>query len=339
MLFFVNELFFRLSSDIQVSVNNALSLHQSTIPLLTAGGPVLVGLSGGRDSVALLVSLVNLPGCFPVACHIHHGIREETADRDALFSKKLAKKLHIPFYQANVDAPLIAREQKISIEEAARHARQLCFLKWRNEGLGSVVALAQHRNDQAETVLMNLCRGGAGLRGMKPVTEWPQRLPVVRPLLDCSRSEITAFLTLRGYSWVEDESNDETHYTRNALRHDVMPVLDRIMERDVSLGMARAARLAGEQQLALEQAMDALSLVDPQGRLFLPKVNELPQELQKAVIFHYMKSNGLPDLSEDCVTRVLAILGTESPSRASLPGGWTASRKEHRLRLIPPNIS
>lgn len=313
-----------------------LPLHSSTLPFLCSGEPVLAGVSGGRDSVALLLMLARLENCRPVVCHVHHGIRGGEADRDALFTQKLAEELALPWLERRVDVPALAKERKISIEEAARMARQESFLQWKKEGLGDVVALAQHRDDQAETVLMNLCRGGGGFRGMKAVSEWPGGLVVVRPLIDCARAEVTRFLRQEGRGWVDDASNDETVYTRNALRHDVLPKLDEIMGRDVSVNISRAARLSEEQQRALEQAIDAMEVIDPQGRLFLPKVEPLPAELRKAVLFYYLKGRHVPDLSEECVTRVMSILPTDAPARVSLPGGWTASRKERRLRVLPP---
>lgn len=316
-----------------------LSLNSKTLPFLSSGAPVLAGVSGGRDSVALLLMLARLGNCRPVVCHVHHGIRGSEADRDALFTEKLAKELSLPWVERKVDVPGMAKERGVSIEEAARIARQEIFLQWKKEGLGDVVALAQHRDDQAETVLMNLCRGGGGIRGMKPVSEWPGGLVVVRPLIDCTRAEVTGFLLQEGRNWVDDASNDETVYTRNALRHDILPKLAGIMGRDVSAAISRAARLSGEQQCALEQAIDSMEVIDPQGRLFLPKVEPLPEELKKAVLFYYLKRQNIPDLSEECVMRVMSILpvnGQSAASRVSLPGGWTASRKERRLRVLAP---
>lgn len=316
-------------------MGHILTLNAKTIPYL-ASGNVLAGVSGGRDSVALLVLLSRLEGCFPIACHVHHGIRSETADRDAEFVEKLAKKLNIPFKMEKVNVPLLAKKRKKSIEETARETRQSCFIKWRAMGLGDVVALAHHRDDQAETVLINLCRGGRGIRGMRPVSSLDGGVTVLRPLIDISREDITGFLEGEGIDWVEDETNEQNIYTRNAVRHEIMPRLNRIMQRDVSVAISRSARIAEEAEQALRQSIGMLDVVDPQGRLFLPKVGQMPEELKKAVVFQYLRDNELPDISEDCVLRILSILPTDAPSRVSLPGGWIASRKEHRLRLLPP---
>lgn len=310
-----------------------LSYHPDTLEWLVGRGTVLVGVSGGRDSVALIELLSGVPGCDPAVCHLHHGIRGEQADRDARFVEDLAQRLGLSLFIGREDVPRMAAERKCSVEEAARLARQDFFATLSATGHGCVVALAHHRDDQAETVMMNLCRGGGGLRGMKPVSHWPGGVTVVRPLLDCSRQQINAFVVASGLEWVDDETNTLTDCTRNAIRHEIMPQLNAIMGRDVSLPLSRTARLHDEQGMALEQAIEVLGLMDPQRRLYLPKLETLPDALKKAAVFLYLKDRGVPDLSEECVMRVLAILPIDAPARTSLPGGWSASRKERRLRL------
>ncbi len=169
---------------------------------------------------------------------------------------------------------------------------------------------------------------------MKPVACWANGLTVLRPFLNCSRAEITRFLLASNLRWVEDETNLETDYTRNAVRHEIIPKLNQIMKREISIPVNRAAMLAGEESAALAQAIDLLDILDPQGRLFLPKVNQLPEELKKDVVFHYLKKAGVPALTEDCVRRVLDILPIHAPARTSLPGNWIACRKEKRLFVV-----
>ena len=313
-----------------------LALHPQTLPLLTSGRPVLVGLSGGRDSIALLTSLLSLEGCRPVACHVHHGIRGEEADRDANFSRTFCEQFGISFLRQDKDIPSEAKSGKKSIEETARIIRRQCFSEWASQFPGAIVALAHHMDDQAETVLFQLCRGSSGIRGMYPVSEMEDGTPLLRPLLSCSREQITHYLTESGISWVDDSTNSVDDCARNAIRHEILPRLSAIMKRKVSPIIARSAHLEKESEAALDHAIDLLELTDPQGRLFLPKLSALPEALQKAVIFRFLKQSGISDLSENAVDRVLGILAPDAPSKTMLAGGWTASRKEKRLRLLPP---
>lgn len=168
-----------------------------------------------------------------------------------------------------------------------------------------------------------------------------KRLTVVRPLLNFSRKEITAYLEEKNIPWREDASNQSTEYTRNALRHHIIPHLDKIFRRDTSLSFSRACRIENQIRTALAQALEAMDLTDPQGRLYLPGVNSLPQELKQCAVHHYLRQQSIPDLTEAAVLRVMKILDAGGPSRTSLPGGKIAVRKEKRLFVkdAPPQIN
>lgn len=298
--------------------------------LIRSGAPVLTGVSGGRDSMALLTLLSELKGCRPVVCHVHHSLRPE-ADEEARFVRDYAAHLHLPCVWRQVDVRQLAQSGGISIEEAARQARQMLFHEWSKQFPGAIVALAHHRNDQQETALLHACRGGSGLHGMSPVSTWANGLTVVRPLLEVSREEITSYLTTRGIPWKEDASNQSTEYVRNALRHDVIPILNAIFQRDTSLSFGRACRLEQQTRTALYQALEMMNLEDPQGRLYLPAVNRLPPELKQCAVHHYLRQKGIAGLSEEAVLRVMSLLTAKGPSRTALPGGKLAVRKEKRL--------
>ncbi len=301
--------------------------------LLCSGRPVLAGISGGRDSVALLHLLHGLPGCNPVVCHVHHGLRPE-ADEECAFVRNLAERMGLPFLTAKADIPAKMAESGLGAEEAARLARQELFGQWATQFPDACVALAHHRNDQQETALLHLCRGASGIRGMAPISVWANGLTVIRPLLNFTRDDITAYLLERGLSWRDDASNDSTEYARNALRHRVIPALNEIFQRDTSLPFERACGLDRLNRAALNQALDALNLTDPQGRLFLPKVMSLPPELKQCAVYRYLRDCSIPDLTEEVVLRVMSILNTGAPSRTSLPGNKLAIRKEKRLFII-----
>lgn len=294
---------------------------------------ILVGVSGGRDSVALLHLLHQ--GAAPLqVCHVHHGMRGHFADRDAAFVRELCKQWDVPCHVVHKNVPAYAEQQGIGQEEAARTLRYQAFSELAQTLGITQLALAQHADDQAETALFQFLRGTATAHGMAEESKRGE-LTILRPLLGYTRDEITQYCLQHSLNWCEDETNAEPLATRNRLRNEAMPLLQDIMQRDVATIIARSAKLNNEAKLALEQAIDALELIDPQGRLYLPKFILLPYELQKSALFSYLRRASVPQLSEDLVLRVLSIVPVDAPSRCSLPGGMTAHRKEKRIFVSP----
>lgn len=305
-------------------------LHEGCLPYLAPPNSILVGLSGGRDSVALLRLLVRR-GCSVQACHVHHGIRGEEADLDAEFARHLAHSLGCAYHERRVDVPQLAVRDHLSLETAARLARHRALASCARELQCNAIALAHHLDDQAETVLFRLCRGSAGALGMRPVRLDADGLAWLRPLLELTREQLTLWLETHGWPWREDASNATLDAARNRLRHDALPALGHALGRDVRPILARSARLGEETREALAQALEALRLEDPQGRLFLPVVLALPPALQKAALHHYLGTHGAVDVSERTVVSALGLLAPGAPARLSLPGGLTLRRKEKRM--------
>lgn len=298
-------------------------------PYLTR--PLVVGLSGGRDSVALLHLLAE-KGCQLHACHVHHGIRGAEADADADFCRTLCQQLGIPYEEHRIDAPALAAAAGQSLETAARLARR-GILKEAAARLGAVIALAHHADDQAETVLFRLARGAAGARGMDPVAE-AEGCTWVRPLLCCTRARLTEWLREKGLDWREDSTNAVADVTRNRLRLEVLPALNRALGRDVAPILNRSARLQSETLAALDAALAALPTTDPQGRLYLPFVLEQPPALRKAILRRYLLQHHVPQVDEAMVLALDAMLPPDSPTaRRPLPGGFMAIRRQKRLFL------
>lgn len=307
-----------------------LPLEPDCLPYLQK--PVVLGLSGGRDSVALLHLLVQ-QGCTVHALHVHHGIRAAEADADAAFCARLCDELDVPFELQRVDVPSLATEQGVSLETAGRHARRWLLAAAARRCRGCVVALAHHADDQAETVLFRLARGAAGLRGMQPVHE-ASGITWLRPMLSWRRSDITGWLQQMGQNWCEDATNAVADVARNTLRLEAMPALNKALGRDVTPILSRSARLHAETLDALEAALAVLPSQDPQGRLYLPFVWEQPVVLQKAVVRRYLQQHSVSDISEEMVLAILAILPPgASASRVNLPGNRQAVRKERRLLI------
>lgn len=194
------------------------------------GDGVLVGLSGGADSVGLLLVLWKLRETFQIslrALHVHHGLRGAEADRDAAFSRMLCERLEIPFYEFRIDAAKEALDRKCSVEEAGRLARYRLYEEtaraWEEEIRRVHIATAHHADDNAETVLFNLFRG-SGLTGLSGIA--PVRGRIIRPLLWAQRSEIQTWLRQQGQDWVEDSTNQESEYSRNWLRNELLPAVE-----------------------------------------------------------------------------------------------------------------
>lgn len=190
--------------------------------LLPHEGKLTVALSGGADSVALLLLLVELQPQFGYdlqAVHIHHGIRGEEADRDAAFCEALCQKRQIPFCCRFVDVPAFAAAQKLSTETAARILRYEALQQLAPAGL---IATAHHADDEAETMLFYLLRG-CGLNGLCGIP--PKRGRIIRPLLGVSKAALLAYLQRQGQDFVTDSSNLTEDATRNHLRHRILPML------------------------------------------------------------------------------------------------------------------
>ena len=205
--------------------------------LLKKNDSVVLGVSGGADSICMLTILDELRdrlGISLYVLHINHQIRGEEADEDAAFVKSFCTKLKVPHRVISVDVPCIAKEHGFSVEEAGRMVRYDEFSKYAYEVGASKIAVAHNSNDNAETVLMNLARG-TGIKGLggiapkRPLNEDEKGgVEVIRPLLCLSRKEIEEYLKENEINYREDSTNDSTDYTRNKIRLEVMPLLENI---------------------------------------------------------------------------------------------------------------
>lgn len=243
--------------------------------LIRPGDGVVVGLSGGPDSVFLLYALHTLQarmGFTLRAVHVHHGIRGAEADRDEEFSEKLCAKLAVPFQAVHVAAPAYAAQHGLSLEEAARILRYEALEVARQQMTTPTawIAVAHHLDDQAETVLHNLVRG-AGLRGLAGMEN--RRNHVIRPLLSIKREDILKWLEQNKIAYVTDSTNADPHYTRNRIRSTVLPEL-REINPEASAHIAHSAALLREAD-AYFHAL-ALQYVDAHATLMSPPVS-LPE--------------------------------------------------------------
>ncbi|GHT79643.1 tRNA(Ile)-lysidine synthase [Bacteroidia bacterium] len=195
--------------------------EQNLLPAGKSLPKVIVGLSGGADSVVLLY-ILNRLGYECLAAHCNFHLRGEEALRDELFAIDLAVSWNIPVYKQNFDTQAVAKQRGISIEMAARDLRYEWFEQLRKEHQAEAIAVAHHQDDTIETLLLNLIRG-TGLRGLTGIQ--PKNGKVVRPLLCVSKKEILAFAEKNQLPFITDSSNLQENYTRNKIRLSLIPLL------------------------------------------------------------------------------------------------------------------
>ena len=317
--------------------------------LLAPGDAVLVGVSGGPDSVALLRLLREVGPSLRLSlevAHVDHGIRGPQGRDDCEFVRGMAARLSLPFHLARLDLGEAADERGAgNLEARARERRYRFFAEVASDRRMDKVAVGHNRDDQVETMLMWLLRGCGpeGLRGMpaaRPLARSPEGAGpavLIRPLLDVSREEILAFLESRGLDYREDPTNRDPRYLRNWLRGAVLPELrsrsDGALER-------RLARLGGmlrsDHALLERQAAAAYPGVAPGGVLDRRRFLALDPEIRPRMARFWLRRE-LGTLRRtgfahvDAVTKIIS--GNRPHGRVSLPGGWTAVRQYDTVRL------
>ena len=232
-------------------VESFISRHN----LLTPGAKVLVALSGGADSVALLVALIKLGyRCEAVHCNFH--LRGTESDRDEHFVQKLCDRKGIKLTVTHFDTNAYAKEKGISIEMAARELRYNLFEELRISSGAEAIAVAHHRDDSAETMLLNLTRG-TGIKGLRGIQ--PKNGRIIRPLLCVGRDEILDYLKWRGESYVTDSTNLTSDYTRNKIRLEIIPKLAEINPSILATLAATAQHIGDAERIyrhAIEEATE-----------------------------------------------------------------------------------
>ncbi len=290
--------------------------------LIARGERVAVALSGGKDSVCLADLLLTLSASMRFslsAVHVHHGIRE-AASRDEAFVLDFCAARGIPLTVIHVDAPALAKREKLSLEAAARRLRYEAF-----EGLPvDKIALAHHQGDQAETLLMHLLRGSGtdGLSAMRP-----SRGPYIRPLLCLASFETEAYNREKGLDWVEDETNADCRFTRNRIRRELMPLLESFNPRAEET-LSRAAELFADESDYLRAEAERLWQADG-CRLSCKTLASLPSAAARRLVRRFLEENGgLTDIGACHIEEVLALAGEEEGKRRSLPGDLTLQKKD-----------
>jgi tRNA(Ile)-lysidine synthase len=333
-------------------MSDSIALNRA---LLKPGMRLAVAVSGGADSVALLRALVKAApevGLVLSVAHVHHGIRGVDADRDAEFVATLAVEHGLMFHRHDVDAPAAARDNKETLEEAARNLRYAWFNELLAAGVAAAVATAHTLDDQAETVLHKLLRGAwtEGLGGIHPVLAQP-RGAILRPFLGVRRAEIEAWLSAIGQRWREDLTNADTAHTRNRLRRELLPELATYNPQIyVQLGsMATIARdedayWQGELARILPQLLlpgrpvrggGRAASTDPAESSVALEIERLPASLavRRRILRAAARRLGVA-LNFEQTERLLAMCGPNPSRRQNLTATLRAERSPRELRFL-----
>ncbi len=214
--------------------------------LLGRGDRVIIALSGGPDSVSLLLALNILKkelGLTLACAHLNHKLRQKESDRDQKYAVRLAGKLKVPIFTTSKDIKKIAAEKGLSIEQAARQVRYEFLLESAKTFKANKIAVGHTRDDQAETLLMRLLRGSGlrGLRSIPPVREISQGIYIIRPLIETSRKQIDSFLRQKKTKARLDSTNLQTLFLRNKIRHKLLPLLEKDYSAKIKDTLARTA--------------------------------------------------------------------------------------------------
>lgn len=315
--------------------------------MISRGDAVVVGVSGGPDSVALLHLLNALKGrlgCALTVAHFDHGIRGGESRDDGLFVQELAEQLDLPFHAGQENLTAHAETGKRgNLEARARAARYRFFESVAHRVGATRIGVGHTQDDQVETMIMWLLRGcgAAGLGGMPAVraADSPQaRRTLIRPLIDVSRSDIVQFLEAEGLSFRCDRTNADTRYLRNWIRADLLPALVERTDGRLGMRLARLSALLQDDARLLERYVSqAVRRVVRDGAVSCAAFLALEPELRGRVLRSWLQSHlgDLRGLGFHHVESALRLATARHPSGyASLPGGWTVVRDYDALRLM-----
>ena len=313
-------------NELLKQIRNTVRQHE----LIESGNSVVVGFSGGPDSLCLLYSLWLLREELGIrtlaAVHVNHMYRGEAADRDEAFCAAYCRERGVLFRAERADVESLAKEWKVGTEEAGRKVRYGAFARMAEELGGAKIAVAHNREDQGETLFLRIVRGTgtAGLCGI----DYKRKDGVIRPLLDCSRKDIEAFLREEGLEPCIDHTNLEPVYTRNMARLDVIPYINEKMGGDLTGSLAKLSRIAREDRDFIEGFVEEILR---EARCEEAPSGHLPPEGEARVILPREVLKG----SHPAVMKRVIVKCFE---RAGLLQDITSDHRDHLGGAVPPWI-
>ena len=318
-------------TEVETKVFRWMEQHR----MVTSGDSIVLGVSGGADSMCLLAMFLRLKQRIPLSLqvvHVNHGIRPE-AEQDAAYVEEFCRENRVPYrlFRGNVEE--LSGQWKCSSEDAGRRLRYQAFEETLREIGADRIAVAHNASDRAETMLLHLFRGSGltGLCGIEPV-----RGNLIRPLLCLERWEIEAYLRERGIAWCNDVTNEGDDYTRNRIRHHILPVAEEQICAGAIRHMCHTADLLSETESYLRQQADLVRRECVQdGKLRVEKFLESPPVLQKRVILDCLQklSPTGKDISAQHVEDVLELFARPGNRVLHLPFGIRAIRSYDTVEL------
>ena len=295
----------------------------------------LIGVSGGRDSIALLNLLVDLGYKKLVVCHLNHQLRGASSRGDARFVEKIARNLKLDCEIGSTDVGALARRSKLSIETAARFARLAFFVEVARRRRCSRIFLAHHADDLVETALLNLFRG-AGPGGMAAMRKFSihrigkTELTILRPLLGVWRNEIDSYVRQNDLEFREDSTNAVLHYSRNVIRHRILPDIEKQFRRDVRKTIWRAAQIWSEEEAVLDSLVSTETI--SAANLSVAPLRKMPIALQRRTILRWLRARKVTDVSFDTVENVRSLIepGTKA-AKVNLPRDQHGRRRAGKI--------
>ena len=337
-------IFMLKTEDIYAKVKKYTQNHK----MISDRDVILVGVSGGADSVCLLVMLSKLSKEINfdlIAVHVHHGIRED-ADDDAAYVEELCKKLDVPFFIKKVDMAGYAKEMGLSPEEAGRKLRYQAFEDVIDEASETdksdgrsrecyKIAVAHNNNDRAETMLFNLFRG-SGLRGLGSIR--PVRDNIIRPLLCLERAEIESYLNQGKIAYCIDSTNEDDTYTRNKIRHHILPFAEEQICNNVTAHISDAAEVLAQTEdfIQKQSALTYERCVIRDAEEIILDMNIFNKEepfLQKMILLHCMEklTPHRKDITKEHIASLMELSSKDGSKELFLPYGLTARKEYDRL--------
>ena len=293
----------------------------------------LVGVSGGVDSRVLLQILLDAGFTNLMICHLDHRLRGRDSERENRLIRRLATRLKLPLVQEQVQG----WPPKLSLETAARQARQRFFARAAKRFGASHVFLGHHADDQVETFLFNLLRGvgsigQAAMRTETRISGDGTDLIVVRPLLHVWKQEIRDYAKQRRLTFSEDVTNAENKFTRNRIRNLLVPEIERILGRPFKSNLLRLCEIAADEADLLRQLTPSWWELD---ELPVRDLKTLPVALQRRVIHQWLTRKEIDDVSFEDVEQIRSLLTHQETAKVNLSAGNSCRRRANKLFIAP----
>jgi tRNA(Ile)-lysidine synthase len=308
---------------------NWIQIKTTLLRSFPPGARYLIGVSGGRDSIALLHWLISLGYDRLIVCHLDHQLRGRSSDGDARFVKRVAANYKIDFEPGSANVRALAKIKKISLETAAREARYAFFAEAARRRRCRTIFLAHHADDLVETFLFNLMRG-AGLTGLAATRDVSIRrvdgveLTIVRPLLSVWRKDVDDYVRVHGLRFREDATNKNVAPMRNRIRNRIIPYLEKTFGHNIRQNIWRTATIAAEEDKWIDSELPALT----DAKLSAAKLRMLPVAVQRRAILKWLRAQNVSDVGFDIIETVRSLLDPNaSTAKVNLPQDRHARRR------------